>query len=143
MQIPPLNDKDLKGLLGQSIVAKIATTSAKGDVRISPVWFSAQDGTIVMNTFEDSGLVKNLRGNPKCSMMIDTNEWPYIGAHYWGTATVEGPENDADGIAKMFAPYVGGDEQGTEYAKQLIGWGKRVYVRFRPERKTTWDFRQG
>ncbi len=143
MQIPALNEKDLKELAGKPLVAKIATTSAKGEVRISPVWFGSQDGSFVMNTFEDSGLVRNLKGNPKCSLLIDTTEFPYIGVHYWGTATVEGPENDAEGMGTLYAGYVGSEEAATEYAKQLIGWGKRVYVRFRPERSTTWDFRQG
>lgn len=144
MQIPPLSEKDLEELKSQPLVAKIATASAKGEIRISPIWFGAQDGSILLNTFEDSGLVRNLRRNPKCSVMIDTTEFPYIGVHYWGTATVEGPENDVEGMGKLFAPYKEGSvEAGTEYAKQLIGWGKRVYIRFQPERKTTWDFRQG
>jgi hypothetical protein len=143
VQIPPLNDNDLKELEGKPVVAKIATTSSKGEVRISPVWFGADNGTFVINTFEDSGLIKNLRQNPKCSLLIDTTEWPYVGVHYWGTATVEGPENDIDGMEKMFAPYVGNHEASNAYSQKLVAWGKRVYVRFRPERKTTWDFTQG
>ena len=142
-QMPPLSDEGLKELLSKPLVAKLATQSSKGELRISPVWFSAQDGSIVMNTWEDSGLVHNLKRNPKCSLLIDTTEMPYYGVHYWGTARVEGPENDAEGMAKLYAPYVGSEEQATEYAKQFIGWGKCVYIRFRPERKTAWDFRQG
>ena len=142
-QMPPLNDEGLKELLSKPLVGKLATQSAKGEIRISPIWFGARDGSILMNTFEDSGLVKNLRRNPKCSMLIDTTEYPHAGVHYWGTARVEGPENDASGMGKMYASYQGGEEAATEYAKQLIGWGKRVYIRFTPARKTTWDFRQG
>lgn len=143
MQLPPLNDADLKDLLSKPLVAKIATVSHKGDIRMSPIWFGVDGGDIIMNTFEDSALVKNLRRNPRCSLMVDSTDFPYIGVHYWGTATIEGPENDAEGIAKLFAPYRGDAEVAREYAKQLISWGKRVYVRFRPERKTTWDFRGG
>ena len=142
-QMPPLSDEGLKELLSEPLVAKLATQSSKGDIRISPIWFGAQDGSIVMNTFEDSGLVKNLRQNPKCSLLIDTTEYPHCGVHYWGTATVEGPENDVSGMAKMYASYQGGVEAATEYSKQLIAWGKRVNIRFTPERKTTWDFREG
>ena len=142
-QMPPLSDEGLKELLSKPLVGKLATQSSKGEIRISPIWFSAQDGSIVMNTWEETGPAKNLKRNPKCSMLIDTTDFPYHGVHFWGTATVEGPENDASGMAKMFAPYVGTEEQATEYAKQLIGWGKRIYIRFTPARKTTWDFRQG
>ena len=142
-QMPPLSDEGLKELLSQPLVAKLATQSSKGELRISPMWFKAENGSIVLNTWEDTGPVKNLKGNPKCSILIDTTDFPYQGVHFWGTATVEGPENDAGGMAKMFAPYRDGEEAATEYAKQLIGWGKRVYIRFSPARKTTWDFRQG
>lgn len=143
MQVPPLSERDLTELLRQPLVAKIATTSRKGEVRISPVWFGVQDGSFLINTFEDSGVVKNVRSTPKCSLLIDSTQWPYIGVHYWGRAAVEGPENDAAGMGALFAPYVGSVEAATDYARKLIGWGKRVYVRFRPERHTTWDFRQG
>jgi hypothetical protein len=142
MQVPPLKDEDLQNLLRQPLVAKLATTSRRGDIRISPVWFGTQDGTFVISTFEDSGLGKNLKRNRKCSLLIDSTQAPYIGVHYWGTATVEGPENDAAGIGHLFARYVGDVDSATAYARKLIGWGKRVYVRFRPERHITWDFRE-
>ena len=142
MKVPPLNEKDLKNLQTQPIVAKIATTSRKGDIRITPIWFGDEGDSFLMNTFEDSGVVRNLRRNPRCSLVIDSLEWPYIGVHYWGTATIEGPENDADAIGRLFAKHFNGDlKAATDYGRQLMGWGKRVFVRFRPERSTTWDFR--
>jgi hypothetical protein len=143
MEIPTLNDEGLKELVNKPIVAKLATTSAKGEIRITPIWFGSEDGSFVFNTFEDSGVVRTLTGSPTCSLLIDTTDWPYIGVHYWGTATVEGPENDAEGMGTLYTGYVGGEEAAQEYAKQLISWGKRVYVRFRPDRSTTWDFRGG
>ncbi len=143
MQVPPLNDKDLKELLAQPLVAKIATVSAKGEPRITPIWFGDEGDTFLMNTFEDSELVRNLRRHAGCSFLVDSRDYPYVGVHYWGAAMVEGPENDVEGIAKLFAPYRGDIETAREYAKVLISWGTRVFVRFRPQRKTTWDFRQG
>ena len=142
MQVPPLKDKDLKDLLARPLLAKIASASRTGDIRITPIWFGDEGGSIVMNAFENSGLVRNLRRNPKCSLLVDSPDFPYIGVHYWGTATVEGPEDDVEGIAKLFAPYRGGLDEAREYAKVLISWGTRVFVRFTPQRKTTWDFRQ-
>lgn len=143
-QMPPLDDAGLRELLSQPLVAKLATSSSKGDIRITPMWFRADDdGSIVFNTWEETAAGRNLSANPRCSVLVDSRDWPYIGAHFWGTAAVEGPEDDTAGIAAMFEPYLGGQMDATEYANMLIGWGKRVYIRFRPERKTTWDFRQG
>ncbi len=96
-----------------------------------------------MNTFEDSIAVRNLRANPKCALLIDSQDWPYTGVHYNGTATVEGPENDETGIGKNFAKYMNGDvAAATDYGRTLMGWGTRVYLRFTPGRSVTWDFRQ-
>jgi len=142
VKVPLLNDNDLKALLAQPLVAKLGTVSRDGSVRITPIWFGDQaDGSILMNTFEDSATVRNLRRDANCSLLIDSRDYPYIGVHYWGTATVEGPEDDVEGIARLFAPYRGDVDTAREYAKTLIGWGTRVYVRFRPQRQTTWDFR--
>jgi len=142
LKVPPLNDKDVQDLKRQPLVAKLATVSKKGNIRITPIWSWPDGDTIVMNTFEDSRLVRNLRANPKCSLLIDSKDWPYLGVHYRGTATVEGPNDDADGIGKAFAKYMNDDvAAGTDYAKTLIGWGTRVYVRFKPDRHVTWDFR--
>lgn len=143
MKLKPLDDASLKELLSQPIVAKLATASRRGDIRITPIWFRADpDGSIVLNTFEDSAPVRNIRRDPKCSLLIDSRDWPYYASHYWGTATIEGPENDVAGIASMFTPYVGTLEGATDYAKTLISYGKRVYIRFRPARSVSYDFRQ-
>jgi len=143
MKLAPLSKAGFDELLHQPLVAKLATASPSGDIRITPIWFSAEpDGSFLLNTFEDSAPVKNIRRNPKCSLLIDSRDWPYFAAHYWGRASIEGPEDDADGIAKMFTPYVGTPEGAKDYAKTLISYGTRVYIRFRPEREVSYDFRQ-
>ena len=143
MKLAPLSETGHRELLDQPLVAKLGTTSKSGAVRISPLWFAAQlDGSILINTFEDSAAVKNVRRDPKCSLLIDSRDWPYYAIHYWGRAEVEGPKDDVDGIAKMFTPYVGSLDGATDYAKTLISYGTRVYIRFRPEREASYDFRQ-
>ena len=145
MQVPPLSDTALQELLSQPVVAKLATQSPIGDIRMTPIWFGRQpDGSFLMSTWEETAAAKNIMRNPRCSLMIDQEEaQPYYGIHYWGTASLEGPENDEDGIARLFAPYKGGLEEARQYAQQLISWGKRIYIRFQPERSNSWDFREG
>ena len=45
-QMPPLSDQALKELLSRPIWAKIATTSPKGSLRITPIGFAAQPGRL-------------------------------------------------------------------------------------------------
>jgi hypothetical protein len=139
----PVSDQDRKLLQSKPLVAKLGTLSRRGDIRISPLWFRAEpDGSFLINTFEDSAPVRALRNNPRASLLIDSQEWPYHAVHYWGAATVEGPNDDVEGIASMFAPYIGSHEGAVDYAKTLISYGTRVYIRFKPERDVSWDFRQ-
>lgn len=144
MKTARLSREDLEELLSRPIVAKLATVDGNGNIRITPIWFGHQDGSFLMSTWENTRAVRNIKANPRCSLMVDYAEaQPYYGVHYWGAASVEGPENDPEAIARLFAAYVGGHEAAYTYAQTLIGWGKRVFVGFRPERKVTWDFRQG
>jgi hypothetical protein len=161
MQTPPLNAAARAELVQQPLTAVLATQNADETIRMSALIFEMQeDGTIRFNTFENTAVVKNLRRNkavvknlrrdPRCSVLIDaTAPWPDgvdpgYGVHYWGTATVEGPTNDLDGMGAMFARYVDGNvEKARAYAEVLVGYGDRVYIRFRPDRDVNWDFRMG
>ncbi len=151
MQTPPLSEEARAELLQQPIVAVLATQNADGSLRMTPLTFEAQDdGSITFNTFENSSAVENLRRDPSCSVLVEkTAPWPDgvdpgYGIHYWGTATVDGPRNDADGMGRMFARYVDGQEdKARAYAEQLVSYGDRVYINFTPERSVDWDFRMG
>ena len=143
MKLTPVSPESLKELQGKARVAKLGTISKTGHPRVSPLWFRAEpDGSFLLNTFENSTPVKALRRDPRASLLIDSSDWPYYGIHYFGTATIEGPKDDVEGIADLFAPYVGSHEGAVEYAKTLISYGTRVYIRFKPERSVSWDFRQ-
>ena len=72
MQVPPLNDNDLNDLLKQPLVAKVGSHGRDDEIRVTPIWFGPEpDGSILMSTFEDSGLVRNVRRNPKCAVCGD------------------------------------------------------------------------
>ena len=142
-QMPPLSDDALKAMLSQPLVAKIATISSNGNPHISALWFEERDGDIFFNTWGTTRAARNLKQNPKAALLIDTNEFPYSGIHYSGTAVVEGPANDEEGMAKMFARYMGADVAAAkEYAGQLISMGERIYICFTPGKHVAWDFSQ-
>ncbi|MDP8958927.1 MAG: pyridoxamine 5'-phosphate oxidase family protein [Actinomycetota bacterium] len=144
MQTAPLSDDEIRELLlQQPLIAKLATQAPDGTIRITPLWFGPRDGAIFFNTWENSEAVENLRKGDTASVMIDSTESPYYGVHFWGTATVEGPKDDAEGMADLFSPYFGGDREASlDYTRGLVSMSTRVYVRFEAQRQVTWDFRQ-
>ena len=142
-QMPPLSDEARKDMFKKPLVAKLATVSAAGEPNISALWFEERDGSFIFNTWGTTRVAKNLKKNPKCALLIDTTEFPYAGIHYTGTAVVEGPTNDQEGMAKLFLRYKDGNlEEAKDYAGQLIEWGERIYILFTPEKNVAWDFSQ-
>jgi PPOX class probable F420-dependent enzyme len=141
MKLKGLSDEDVRALLAKPVVAKLATHGRNGEMRITPVWFKAIDGELHVNTLEHTDLARNLRRNPRCSVLVDTTEPPDVTAvHYWGTATVD--MADADGIANIVERYVGSAENAQAVAQRNLSMGPVVYIRFRPERMVSWDLRQ-
>jgi len=154
MQTPPLSSEARSDLLQQPTTAVLATKNADETLRMTPLTFEAQDdGSVKFNTFENSAAVKNLRRDQRCSVLVDaTAPWPDgpdpgYGVHYFGTATVEGPNNDVQGMGGMFARYVDGNEdKARAYAEvlvSLVSYGDRVYIKFTPDRDVNWDYRMG
>jgi hypothetical protein len=138
-----MSDEAREQFLSQPWVAKLATLSPKGDIRMTPVWFRRDpDGSFVIATWRKTAAVTNIGANPRCSLLIDqgTAE-PYFGVHFTGTAAVEGPSNDLEGIAALYAPYKTTLDQARADVAGLIAEGEMVYIRFVPKSEISWDFR--
>jgi PPOX class probable F420-dependent enzyme len=130
--------------LKQPTVAKLATLNADGSIRMTPLWFRHDpDGSIVFGTWRNTMAARNISRDPRCSVMIDYEGGePYYGVHMQGTAVVEGPSNDLEGIAAMYAPYKESLEQARKDVADLIEEAEMVYIRFTPEKEISWDFRE-
>ncbi len=140
MRLPKLSDAELKELLQQPLVAKLGTLNADGTIRITPLIFLERDGCILLNTYESNPHVQNLKRNPRCSLLIDTVQPPYKLAHFYGRAQVDSEASTAEEIAQISVRYGGGLERARRYAEGLVRIGKRVTIRFYPERVHTVDF---
>lgn len=130
--------------LSKPWVAKLATLSKAGDIRMTPVWYRYDpNGSFVIATWRNTAAVRNITANPRCSFLIDEERAePYFGVHFTGTAAVEGPSNDLEGIAALYAPYKASFDQARTDVAAIIQEGEMVYVRFVPEREISWDFRE-
>jgi PPOX class probable F420-dependent enzyme len=141
MPLPTLSDAELKQHLEQPLIAKIGTLNPDGTIRITPIWFHVSDDEIIVNTPEANPLAQNLTRNPQCTILIDSPQFPSRVAHFYGRAELESRPFTADEIARGWARYFGeGFEQAKQFAERVAAGGKRVNIRFRPERVRTIDF---
>src|SRR3954469_13664121 len=91
MKLPPLTDQELTPFLEEGVwVAKLATLSRDGTMRITPLTYAIDDGDIIFSTWQDSDAVRNTRHDGTASVLIDKAEQPYAGVHYTGHASPTG-----------------------------------------------------
>ncbi|HLK32512.1 MAG TPA: pyridoxamine 5'-phosphate oxidase family protein [Terriglobales bacterium] len=68
------SDALVKELLSGRYVASLATENADKSIHIVAVWYCLEGGKIYVATSAHSHKVRNLRANPKISLMIDSRD---------------------------------------------------------------------
>ncbi|HJQ84603.1 MAG TPA: TIGR03618 family F420-dependent PPOX class oxidoreductase [Candidatus Binatia bacterium] len=123
----------------------IILTSIDGRGYPHPVamWFVVDDdGTVVMTTFAKSQKAVNLRRDPRCALLVESGRtYPELkGLLLRGRATVEQDEEKVlDVLERVHAKYdTPGPVEGLRDAMRGQA-RKRVVVRVRPERGSSWD----
>jgi len=126
-------------LTSGAIIAKVATTMEDGWPVISPVWYDwlADEGAFLIVSKERTSLVRNLRRDPRCAVLIDNPGPPYKRVSVQGH--VEFLPDGFDWITPARAQarrYLG--PEGVPYAEATFGF-PRVPFKVRVLRMTTWN----
>lgn len=64
-------------LLGQGLVAMIATEQPDGRPHVAPIWFSWDGTDFEVMTPPTSRKHQNLQRRPRCTISVDDRVWPY------------------------------------------------------------------
>jgi hypothetical protein len=83
-QPPRLSVVEIEPFLKRAPIARLATHNPDGTTHISPVWFKYVDGHILIPTQEITRKAQNIKRNSDVSVLIDTQEPPYIGVLIYG-----------------------------------------------------------
>ena len=119
------------------LFAKIATVNQDGVPTISPVWYTWDGESFLVITKARTGLVKNLRRDPRCGLLVDNYELPYARVSVQGD--VEFLDEDFNYIApmrEMVLRYLG--PEGMEYAESTFDF-PRVPIKIRPRKLASWN----
>ena len=122
----PDSHRDL--LNGQ--VAVLGTIGASGRPQLSGVWFLAEGDTVRLSLNTVRQKVKNLRANPKVSLLIFDNP-PYRYIELRGDAEIA-PDDDYEFADKVGAKY------GSDLRTRDNPGEKRVVVTIHPQRVVAW-----
>ena len=126
-------------LTSGAMFAKIATTTADGWLVLSPVWYEwlADAQAFLVVSKERTSMVRNLRRDPRCGLLVDNPTTPYRRVSVQGE--VEFLPEDFDWITPargMAERYLG--LPGVAYAESTFGFS-RVPFYVRARKITTWN----
>jgi PPOX class probable F420-dependent enzyme len=109
------HDEAIAFLTTGTRTGKLATISADGSPHVAPIWFVHDDGDLVFNTWHTSVKAKNLRRDPRASLVVDLEEPPYAFVIVRGTVSLA---DDLDEI-RHFATSIGGRYMGADRAEEF------------------------
>jgi PPOX class probable F420-dependent enzyme len=95
--------------------AKLATTMADGSPHVMPVWFIVERGVIIFNTARDTVKGRNLRRDPRVSLVVDEEAPPFSFAHIRGRAEL----SEDPGELLRTARLIGGRYMGADRAEEF------------------------
>jgi PPOX class probable F420-dependent enzyme len=131
-----LTPEDLGDLLEQPLVAVLATYRPDGNVLLSPVWHQWRDGGFDVVTRSDDVKARQLRRDPRASILVYEHGPPYRGIEV--RAHVQLEPAAAETIHRIAVRYLGEREAASYLAAE--GAADDTLVRLEPGRLRAWDF---
>ncbi|GAB3686391.1 PPOX class F420-dependent oxidoreductase [Streptomyces sparsus] len=122
---------NLKQLLDSKVFIMVATVQPDGSPQVTPVWVKRDGDDVLFSTTVGRRKEKNLRRDPRVTVVVQPADSPYSYAEIRGTAalTTDGGQELIDELARK---YVGTDY--VEFNPDSPNEAPRVVVRITPEK---------
>ncbi|MET9663213.1 PPOX class F420-dependent oxidoreductase [Streptomyces sp. NPDC006510] len=122
---------ELKALLDTPVFVTVATIQPDGSPQVSPVWVKHDGDDVLFSTTVGRRKERNLRRDPRVTVVVQPVDAPYTYAEIRGTAelTTEGGEELID---ELSAKYTG--KKYAEFNPASADDAERVVVRITPRK---------
>jgi PPOX class probable F420-dependent enzyme len=119
---------ELKALLDSKVFISVATIQPDGSPQVSPVWVKRDGDDVLFSTTVDRRKEKNLRRDPRVTVLVQPADNPYAYAEIRGTAELS-TEGGQELIDELSLKYTG--KKYAEFNPQSAQDAERVVVRIR------------
>jgi PPOX class probable F420-dependent enzyme len=122
---------------------RVATVGADGQPHVAPLWFVWDGAALWLHSLTRSQRWTDLERNPRIAVVVDagTRYGELRGVEVTGRAEVVGdvprggePHPELTAVEQLFA--------GKYYDGPFVTDGRHAWLRIRPEKLTSWDFRK-
>lgn len=133
-----LRPEDLGDLLEQPLIAILATRRKDDTIMLSPVWFEWYAGGInVWVPTPEGGKVGHVRRDPRVTVVVANQEWPYKGFELRGDATISTEPDDFYGVLRRTALRYDGPEAAE---RMMSSYAPGAVIRVEPGVIRAWDY---
>ena len=140
-----MNDEEIRAFLDQSLTIIINSIGRDGVPHPIPMWYAVEDdGAIVMSTYTKSQKIRNLKRDPRVSLLVEdgTAYAELRGILMYGVAElVQNVERVTDMLMAVSSRQ-GGAELGDLRPQLRQSAEKRTGIRVRPDKIVSWDHRK-
>ena len=128
--MPAALPAELKALLDTPVFVTVATVQPDGSPQVSPVWVKRDGDDLLVSTSVGRRKERNLRRDPRVSVVVQPFDAPYTYAEIRGTATLttEGGDELMDELSVKYT--------GKKFAEfnPSVDDAERVVVRITPRK---------
>ncbi|MBI3859055.1 MAG: PPOX class F420-dependent oxidoreductase [Thaumarchaeota archaeon] len=125
----PLDEK-VQEFLKAPLFGKIATLKKDGSPHVTPIWYMYDDGKLVVNTTTDRVKFRNIKRDPRVSLLVDDGYSYVMILGKARVATERDPKKDIESLAIRYR----GEEQGRKSARERYWKMDRVTLEILPEK---------
>ncbi|MEU2059545.1 PPOX class F420-dependent oxidoreductase [Streptomyces sp. NPDC013455] len=122
---------ELKSLLDTPVFIIVGTVQPDGSPQLSPVWVARDGDDILFSTTVGRQKERNLRRDPRVTVLLQPFDAPYTYAEIRGTATLT-TEGGAELIDELSLKYTG--KKYAEFNPAAKDDAERVVVRITPRK---------
>lgn len=131
--------EDLGDLLSQPRIAILATQLPDGSTLLSAVWHLSEQGGFTIVIDGSDAKMRNLRRDPRLSVVVAEDDPPYRGIEVRGEARFA--DMDASAVLRRLAGRYLKNRDVEAYLERMRGWSEEaVVLRVEPGVLRAWDF---
>ena len=136
----PLTKLELTVFLNEPRMAHLATASAHGKPRVSPIWYVYEDGCFYFTTRVGRVKSHHIQKNSQVALSIATDERPYRAVCAFGTPQLVQKDKDK-WLERISTRY--GEPEGKEWLSEAVKQQGRLVFKLQPDRIMSWDYDRG
>jgi PPOX class probable F420-dependent enzyme len=141
MEAPELLASELAGdMLGERLIAKLATYNADGTIHLVPMWFGWEGGAVLMPTSGRSRKASNLQRDPRAAVMIDDSRGglDVRGITMAGSVDIISGSEAREANRRIHLKYLTDEGLALPEVSEALA-SDDVTLCFRPDHGASWD----